>query len=375
VERIVVKVGTSTLTHQTGHLNLGGIEKLVRQITDLHNQGKEVLLVTSGAVGAGMGKLGLTQKPKTMPEKQALAAVGQGLLMQVYAKLFSEYGKTVSQVLLTREDLMERKRYLNARHALLTLLNYRMIPVINENDVVAVDELKFGDNDTLSALVASLIDADLLIILSDIEGLYTEDPRKNSQAQLISLVSEITPEIEALAGGAGSLTGTGGMFTKVQAAKIATNSGVTMLIANGGREGIVGDLLAGKELGTLFLAKEHKLHCRKRWLAFGIPLHGRLFVDEGAQKALVRRGKSLLPSGIVSLEGCFQAGDLVAVLDREGKEIARGLVNYSSEEIDLIKGASSKDIITLLGHKYYDEVIHRDNLAVITERGEEEYGK
>lgn len=321
-----------------------------------------------------MGRLGITQKPKTIPEKQALAAVGQGLLMQVYAKLFSEYGKTVSQVLLTREDLMERKRYLNARHAFFTLLDYNMIAIVNENDVVAVDELKFGDNDTLSALVAGLVDADLLIILSDIEGLYTADPRKDSNASLISQIAEITPEVEALAGGAGSLTGTGGMFTKIQAAKIATNSGVAMVIANGSREGIIGELVAGQELGTLFLAKEHKLHSRKRWLAFGIPLHGALIVDTGAEKALVERGKSLLPSGIVALEGSFHTGDLVAVLSQGGQEIARGLVNYSSEEIELIKGCSTKDIINLLGHKHYDEVIHRDNLAVTSEKGEEENG-
>jgi len=354
---------------------LGGIEKLVRQITDLHNQGKEVLLVSSGAVGAGMGRLGITQKPKTIPEKQALAAVGQGLLMQVYAKLFSEYGKTVSQILLTREDLVERKRYLNARHALLTLLDYQMIPIINENDVVAVEELKFGDNDTLSALVASLVDADLLIILSDIEGLYTADPRKDPKAELLKQVVEITLEVEALAGGAGTLTGTGGMCTKIQAAKIATNSGVAMIIANGSQESIIPQLVAGKELGTLFLAKEHKLHSRKRWLAFGIPVHGSLVVDKGAERALLERGKSLLPSGIIAVEGCFQVGDLVTVLSKEEQEIARGLVNYSSEEIAMIKGCSTKDIISLLGHKHYDEVIHRDNLAVTSEKGDEGYGK
>lgn len=322
-----------------------------------------------------MGRLGITQKPKTIPEKQALAAVGQGLLMQVYAKLFSEYGKTVSQVLLTREDLMERKRYLNARHALLTLLDYKMIPIINENDVVAVEELKFGDNDTLSALVAGLVDADLLIILSDIEGLYTADPRKDSKASLISQVAEITPEVEARAGGAGTLSGTGGMWTKIQAAKIATNSGVAMVIANGGRDGIIGEIISGKNWGTLFLAKEHKLHSRKRWLAFGIPLHGTITIDQGAQRALIEKGKSLLPSGIIGLEGIFQVGDLVAVLNQEGQEVSRGLVNYSSEEIEKIKGCSTRDIITVLGHKHYDEVIHRDNLVVTSEKGEDENGK
>lgn len=353
---------------------MDGIEKLVRQITDLHNQGKEVLLVTSGAVGAGMGRLGLKQKPKTIPHKQALAAIGQGQLMQVYAKLFSEYGKTVAQVLLTREDLGQRNRYLNARHALLTILDYGLIPIINENDVVAVEELKFGDNDTLSALVAGLVDADLLLILSDIEGLYTADPRHDDQAALISQVGEITPEIEALAGGAGTIIGTGGMFTKIQAAKIATNSGVSLVIAKGDQRGIINKVVEGQEVGTLFIAKEHKLQSRKRWLAFGLPLHGRLNIDSGAVKALLERGKSLLPRGVIRVEGEFQEGDLVAVCDLTGQEIARGLVNYSSEEVKKIKGCYSKEILTVLGHKHYDEIIHRDNLVVIKEKGEEENG-
>jgi len=328
--------------------------------------------VTSGAVGAGMGRLGLKQKPKTIPHKQALAAIGQGQLMQVYAKLFSEYGKTVAQVLLTREDLGQRNRYLNARHALLTILEYGMIPIINENDVVAVEELKFGDNDTLSALVAGLVDADLLLILSDIEGLYTADPRHDERAALIRQVTEITPEIEALAGGAGTLTGTGGMFTKIQAAKIATNSGVSMVIAQGSEEGIIGQVAAGKEVGTLFLAKDHKLHSRKRWLAFGLPVHGSLMVDNGAAKAILERGKSLLPRGITRVEGEFQVGDLVTICALTGEEIARGLVNYSTEELEKIKGCYSKEILTVLGHKHYDEIIHRDNLVVIKEKGEVE---
>lgn len=363
------------MTHSTGHLNLGGIEKIVRQVTDLHNQGKEVLLVSSGAVGAGMGRLGLAEKPKTIPEKQALAAIGQGLLMQVYAKIFSEYGKNVAQVLLTREDLGERKRYLNARHTLLNLLDYHTIPIINENDVVAVEELKFGDNDTLSALVAGLIDADLLVILSDIEGLYTADPRHDDTACLIRQVEEITLEIEALAGGAGTATGTGGMFTKIQAAKIATNSGVAMIIANGSEESIILRATDAQDVGTLFLPKEHKLHSRKRWLAFGLPLHGALLVDKGAEKAIQEKGKSLLPRGVLAVKGEFQEGDLVAVCNSQGEEIARGLVNYSNKELALIKGLYTKDIISVLGHKHYDEIIHRDNLVVIKEKGEEENGR
>lgn len=372
MERLVIKVGTSTLTHGTGHLDLLGIEKLVRQIADLHNQGKEVLLVSSGAVGAGMGKLGLKKRPKTIPEKQALAAIGQGQLMQVYAKFFSEYGKTVAQVLVTREDLSQRNRYLNARHALLTLLEYGTIPIINENDVVAVEELKFGDNDTLSALVAGLVDGDLLLILSDIEGLFTGDPRSNPEARLIKEVRDITPEIESLAKGAGTLTGTGGMFTKVQAAKIASQSGVAMVIAHGKKEGVIGKAVSGEEIGTLFLPKDHKLHSRKRWLAYGQALHGTLVVDAGALQALLEKGKSLLPRGILKVQGEFGEGELVSICDIEGQEFARGLVNYSSEELDLIKGLHTKDIENILGHKHYDETIHRDNLVVTKEKGDED---
>ncbi|MHB8171711.1 MAG: glutamate 5-kinase [Thermincolia bacterium] len=364
LKRIVVKVGSSTLTHGSGKLNLARMEGLVRQLADLHHQGKEVVLVTSGAVGAGMGKLGLKQLPRTMPEKQATAAVGQGILVHMYEKMFAEYGPVVAQVLLTREDMAERRRFLNARNAMLTLLDYRVIPIINENDTVAIEEMRFGDNDTLSAMVASLVDADLLILLSDIDGLYTGNPKEDKEVRLIPLVEEITPEIEKLAGGAGSNLGTGGMVTKLQAARIAMNSGVAMIIANGSTDGSIRDAAAGTNIGTLFLPKENRLQSKKRWIAFNSTLLGRLHVDAGAAKAIVKNGKSLLPTGITGVEGDFETGNAVSIYGPEGVEIARGIVNYGADEINRIKGVKTKEIAPLLGHKDYDEVIHRDNLVL-----------
>jgi len=361
--RLVVKVGTSTLTHSTGKLNLFQLERLVRQIADLKHQGKEVLLVTSGAVGAGMGRMGLTERPRTMPEKQAMAAIGQGLLMHMYEKLFAEYGQVVAQVLLTKDDFTNRERYLNGRNTLSALLRLGAVPIINENDTVVYEEIKFGDNDTLAALVAGLIDADLLILLSDIDGLYTANPRVDANARLIPLVEEITPEIEMLAGEPGSKLGSGGMLTKIQAAKIACNSGIPMVLANGSRENVVRDILLGQNPGTLFVPKEHRLRSRKGWIAYGSKISGTIYVDEGAEKALVAKGSSLLPSGIKQVEGEFNRGSVVKVCGSKG-EIARGIVNYSAEEIRLIKGCQSKDIAEILGHKDYEEVIHRDNLSL-----------
>lgn len=364
-KRIVVKVGTSTLTHSTGKLNFFRIEKLVRELSDLVNQGRDVILVTSGAVGAGMDRLGLKERPKTIPEKQAAAAVGQGILMHTYEKLFGEYGQTVAQVLLTREDSVKHKRYINSRNTLLTLLKMGVIPVINENDAVAVDELKIGDNDTLSAMVASIVDADLLIILSDIEGLYEDNPHKNPQARLITEVQDITPEIEALAGGPGSLCGTGGMYTKLQAAKIAVNSGVTMIIASGAREGIIRDLIGGSSIGTIFFPRHSRLQTRKGWLAFGARVHGTIMVDDGCKKALTDKGSSLLSAGIIAVNGTFEHGSTIKIISTVGREIARGITNYSSEDIKKIMGRHTHEIADVLGSKPYDEVIHRDNMVVL----------
>ncbi|HHX97003.1 MAG TPA: glutamate 5-kinase [Clostridia bacterium] len=361
--RLVIKIGSSTLTYSSGKLNLYQLERLVREIADLKNQGLEIIIVTSGAVGAGMGKMGLVKRPKNIPEKQALAAIGQGILMHMYEKFFGEYDLTVAQILLTREDFVHRERYLNARNTLLTLLNFDVIPIINENDTVAFEEIKFGDNDTLAALVAGLVDADLLILLSDIDGLYTHDPRKTKSAILIKIVEEITSEIMVAAGGAGSKLGSGGMLTKIEAAKISGNSGVPLLILNGSREGIMRQVISGFNPGTLFLPREDRLNMRKTWIAVASKIEGILYVDEGAAEALGQKGKSLLPSGIKNIEGDFERGCVVKVIGEKG-EIARGIVNYSAQEIKQIKGCQSWQIETILGYKDYDEVIHRNNLTL-----------
>ena len=363
IKRIVIKVGSSTLSYPNGRLNITQMERLVRELADLQNRGMEVILVSSGAQGAGIGKMGMSRRPKTIPEKQATAAIGQGLLMHMYEKLFSEYGITVAQVLLTREDIMDRKRFLNARNALNALLGMETIPIINENDTIAVEEIRFGDNDALSALVASLIEAELLIILSDIAGLYTGNPSIDKDATLIPLVTEINEDIEHTAGGSGSRLGTGGMVTKLQAAKVAMNSGFPMIIASGSEKRIVRRIIDGEHLGTLFLPRENRLHSKKRWIAFGSNVQGTILIDSGARKALTEEGKSLLPSGIISVEGAFEIGNTVSVF-HEDREIGRGIVNYSSLEIDIIKGKKTREITKILGYKDFDEVIHRDNFAL-----------
>ena len=364
-QRIVVKVGTSTLTHETGKLNFFRIERLVRELSDLVNQGKEIVLVSSGAVGAGMERLGLTEKPKTIPEKQAAAAVGQGVLLHVYEKIFAEYGQTVGQVLLTREDSVKRSRYVNSRNTLLQLLAMGVIPIINENDAVAVDELKIGDNDTLSAMVGTIVDADLIIILSDVDGVYTANPQTNPEAKLLSEIAEITPEIDELAGGPGTMRGTGGMYTKIQAAKIAVNAGIALVIASGTQDGVVREILTGQDVGTLFPSKHNRLQVRKSWLAFGARIAGDVQVDSGCAKAIVKTGSSLLAAGIVKVQGDFEQGKTIRILDTNGRELARGLSNYSSVEIERIRGKHTDEISSVLGYKTTDEVVHRDHLVLM----------
>ncbi len=363
-KRVVVKVGTSTLMHNTGKLNLNRMEQFVRQLVDLQNQGREVVLVTSGAVGVGLGRLGFTERPASIMERQAVAAVGQGLLMQVYEKFFSEYGQIVAQILLTRNDISDRKRYLNARNTILTLLKYRVIPIINENDTVATEELKIGENDTLSALVAGLIEADLLILLSDIDGLYTADPKKNSDAALIPIVPEIDAKILKMAGGAGSEFGTGGMLTKLEAAKMATAAGTAMVLMNGQNPLQIQSIFQGNPIGTLFSSSQPLVNSRKRWIAYGPIANGELVVDQGAERALLKQGTSLLPSGIINLGGEFEEGDLIRILNTNQMELGRGLTNYSSEHLQKIKGKKSSEIEIILGYKAADEVIHRDNLVI-----------
>lgn len=365
-KRIVIKVGTSTLAHSTGKLNLNRMEQLVRQLVDMQNQGREVVLVSSGAIGIGMGRLGLEERPASIVERQAIAAVGQCLLMQIYEKIFSEYGQIVAQILLTRGDISDRKRYLNARNTILTLLKYRVIPIINENDTVATEELKnkIGENDSLSALVTGLIEADLLILLSDIDGLYTADPKKDPTATFVPLVSEIDNQISKMAGGAGSELGTGGMLTKLEAAKMATAAGASMVLMNGRNPAKIQSIFEGTPDGTVFMSSQPPVNSRKRWIAYGPVVNGELVIDNGAERALLKRGTSLLPSGIVDLHGEFEEGDLIRILDMEQHELGRGLTNYSKEHLLKIKGKKSAEIEMILGYKAADEVIHRDNLVI-----------
>lgn len=362
--RIVVKLGTSTLTHPNGQLNLQKIDRLVRELSDLHNWEKEVVLVTSGAIGVGANRMGFKKVPQTIPEKQALAAIGQGALMHLYEKLFAEYGKTVAQVLLTRGDFDDHERFLNAANALQTIINLGVIPIINENDTVAVEEIKFGDNDTLSAMVSGVIDADLLIILSDVDGLYDSDPRINQDASLLTRVTEITADMEENSKTKGSSFSSGGMLTKLKAARMCMATGVNMVIANSSQDQAITRIVAGEEIGTLFVPGEERLQRRKKWIAFGTITQGCLIIDAGAEKALLKNGKSLLPSGIVDVKGDFARGNVVAVHGTENREIARGIANYSAEEIRRIAGCKTSQIESILGSKDYDEVIHRNNLWV-----------
>ena len=365
-KRIVVKVGTSTITYANGKRNFSQIDRLARELSDLQNQGKEMILVSSGAVAVGVDRLGLPAKPSTIPGKQACAAVGQGVLMHTYEKLFADYGQIVAQVLITRTEAIDRHRYTNCRNTFMTLLQQGVIPIVNENDVVALDELKIGDNDNMSALVAGIVDADLVIILSDIDGLYTANPATHPEATLVHTVPEITPEIEASAGGVGSSRGTGGMATKIQAAKAATNSGIQLVIASGTEKNAIPRILQGEEIGTLFVSRENRLQFRKRWLAFGAKIQGSIVVDDGCAKAIRKAGGcSILPAGIYQVMGDFQTGSTVSVIDKEGHELARGLVHYTSSELDRIKGCKSADIENILGHKNFDEVIHRDNMVLM----------
>ena len=364
-KRIVVKVGTSTLTYANGKLNLHRMDTLVRELTDLANQGREILLVTSGAVGAGMDRMGLEKRPASIPEKQALAAVGQGILMHIYEKLFAEYGLPAAQVLLTKENSVRHNQYTNSRNALLTLLHMGVVPIVNENDAIAVDELKIGDNDTLSATVATLVDADVLIILSDIEGLYSANPQVDKNAQLLTEIPEITPEIERIAGGAGSSLGTGGMHTKIEAAKIAVNAGVTMLIAAGDRAGVLRDILEGQAVGSIFPARESHLKVRKSWLAFGKRLAGEITVDDGCAAAMRETGSSVLAAGVIALDGEFQAGNTVRVLTQNQQEIARGIVNYDADTLQKLLGHKTQEFHQLVDGEGPAEVIHRDNMVLM----------
>jgi len=366
--RIVAKFGTSLLTGGSDHLNQDIMSNLVAQVAQLHHRSLGVLVVSSGAIASGRHKLGVTKKIKGIPFKQVMASVGQSRLMHIYEQLFSQYDITVAQALLAKADLSDRAGYLNARNTLLALLELRVLCIVNENDVVAVDEIqeaKFGDNDNLSAMVANLVDADLLLLLTNTAGLYTADPARNPDARLIPQVERIDLEIERAAAGVPSRLGTGGMITKIEAAKLATASGVTVVIADGREPDIILRLVAGEAVGTRFLPTSSKLESRKRWMLSGLSTKGKLVVDSGAALALKKRKRSLLAAGIKQAEGEFQRGDIVNIYDPQGSRLGCGITNYSSADIGIIKGAHSGKIATLLGYDYGSEVVHRNNLVVL----------
>jgi glutamate 5-kinase len=363
-KRIVIKVGTSNLTDKNYRLEPRKVEKLATEIVELKKQDKEVILVSSGAIGAGIGKLDLKQRPRDIKVLQATAAVGQNVLMSTYDRYFAHYDQIIAQILLTHTAFFNRQRYLNLRNTLVTLLKSGIIPIINENDTVAVDEIKVGDNDTLSAMVASNLDADLLIVLTNTDGLFTYDPKRSKKAELIPVVDEITPEIERI-GETGGRTGVGGMKTKIQAAKVVMKAGIPMIIANGGEENILMRIIKGEPVGTLFMPRKRKMNDREHWILFAASPKGRIKVDEGAKAALVKNGGSLLPSGIIGVEHEFRSGDTVSIVDAEGVEFAKGISNYSSSDIEKIRGLQSREIEHILGRKDYNEVVYRGNLVLI----------
>ncbi|MBQ0958030.1 glutamate 5-kinase [Ideonella sp. 4Y11] len=362
--RIVVKVGSSLVTNEGKGVDAEAIGNWCRQLAALAHQGREVVMVSSGAIAEGMKRLGWRTRPKELHELQAAAAVGQMGLVQMYERLLSEHGMGSAQVLLTHADLADRERYLNARSTLLTLLGLKVIPVINENDTVVNDEIKFGDNDTLGALVANLVEADALVILTDQRGLYTADPRSNPDARFVDVAQAGDPALEQMAGGAGSRVGTGGMITKILAAKRAAGSGASTVIAWGREPDALLRLAAGEAIGTALLAGTPKLAARKQWMADHLQLRGAVRVDDGAVIKLREEGKSLLPIGVIEVEGEFHRGDVIAVRNTAGAEIARGLSNYASTEARLIARKPSSQIEGLLGFANEPELIHRDNLVL-----------
>jgi glutamate 5-kinase len=364
--RVVVKVGSNVLTEDHG-LNLKAIRSISRQICRLIDGGIEIILISSGAMASGIRKVGLDKRPDEIPKRQAIAAVGQAGLIMEYEKAFARYHKKVAQILLTGDDLNNRKRYLNARNTLCMLLSWQVVPIINENDTVMIEEIQFGDNDNLAAMITLLMDADILVNLTDIDGLYTKDPRANSDADFIPMVSTIGEDIKKIASDIPGALGTGGMLSKINAAKKVTAAGIPMVIANGGKPDVLKKLFSGKDVGTFFIPKKKKLKSRKCWIAFTLKPKGVIRIDDGAAEAILNRGKSLLPSGIVGVEGEFGVGAPVEFRKTDDETLGNGLVNYSSTDIRKIMGLKSNQIKNRLGHKPYDDVIHRDNLAVTAE--------
>lgn len=364
-QRIVVKVGSSLVTNQGKGLDHAALARWSAQITELKQMGKEILLVSSGAIAEGMQRLNWDNRPTALYELQAAAAVGQMGLAQAYASSFCHHAQQTAQVLLTHEDLSNRKRYLNARSTLTTLLKLNIIPIINENDTVAFDEIRFGDNDTLAALVTNLVEADVLVILTDQPGLFTDDPRKNSEAKLLEEVHSGDSKLEEIAGGVGSHIGSGGMLTKVIAAKRAARSGAHTIIASGHEENVLFRLAQGESIGTRLLARIPILAARKQWLADYLQVRGTVTLDDGAIKALTADGKSLLPIGVIKVSGNFERGEAVSCLNQQGQEIARGLINYSEKETQQILRQPSSEIKNILGYVDEAELIHRNNLVLL----------
>lgn len=367
VGRVIIKIGSSVLTDKGGSLSETIFEKLAQEISKIRDKNVEVIVVSSGAIASGMKKLNLSERPTEISMKQAIAAAGQSTLIWHYERAFSDFNLNVAQILLTLDGLSDRKRFLNARKTLTTVLSMGIIPIVNENDTVAVEEIMLGDNDNLAAHITSLIEADLLIMLTDIDGLYNKDPRVNSDAELLSLIEKIGQDIENTAGDTFGRTTIGGMKTKIEAAKKAAAFGVPTIIANGNNVSTLEEIFDGKEVGTLFLPSEQSLSGRKHWIAFTLKSTGEIIIDAGATKALTLSGKSLLPSGIKNVSGVFGVGDSVTCVDENGKQIARGLTSYSSTDIKKIMGSKTSEVEGILGYKYSDEVIHRDDLVVITE--------
>jgi glutamate 5-kinase len=365
IRRLVVKVGSGLVTTPGSGVAPERIEALAADIASIR-EGRRIVLVSSGAIASGTARLRLPERPRSIPDKQAAAAVGQSVLMWQYEAAFGRHRVQVGQVLLTAQDISDRARYLNAKNTLLALLKFDVLPIVNENDTVAVEEIKVGDNDNLSALVASLIDADLLVLLTDVDGLYTDDPAVNARARKLDAVESVTAEIAGLARDRADPISVGGMATKLQAARKAAAAGVPMIIANGRESGVLRRIVDGEPVGTYFAPKADRLGARKRWIAFAVPPQGWLTVDAGALEALTQRGKSLLPSGIVEVRGDFASGEVVALRGgTSSEEFARGVVNFDAAEVRKIRGAKTQEIEERLGYKSFDEVIHRDNLVIL----------
>jgi|TARA_B110000438_G_C15777982_1_gene634957 glutamate 5-kinase len=374
IKRVVIKIGSSVISNKDkGRSSLEcGLSKdwvrhYARQIKLIQDKGYDVVLVSSGAIMAGRERLGLSRADLSIPEKQACAAIGQSFLMHTYEKAFEKKDIKVAQILLSHDDLGNRRRYLNAKHTIEALLERNVIPIINENDSVTVEEIKIGDNDTLSATVACLVDAQLLIILSDVEGLFNRDPSikiKGEKAELLSHVARVNDEIERTAGKSNNKLTVGGMYTKVIAAKKTMSFGIPTLVVNGLDEKVLENIFSGKDVGTLFWSGKGKIRDRKHWIAHTLKPAGTLVVDAGARKALIKRGKSLLPAGLIKVKGDFEFGKAVMIVDEEGKEIGRGLVNYNSSDLLRIKGMKTPAIKKMIGKSFYEEVIHRDDLVI-----------